>query len=145
MESVLFTYQESLLYSNVLAVFTFTVVQAYIRPFKNTLINILDLIFTSIFILLSVTSLYLYPMTSGYHEVSIAVNVLGFVAFFFFLVVIVFHIHNAIKHNKWYNCVTSFLQVKLKVEAWGLMSSIHHKDDLVFKNRAEHPPDYIHL
>ncbi|XP_065913753.1 uncharacterized protein [Dysidea avara] len=147
MESVLFTYQESLLYSNVLAVLAFAIVQAYIRPFKSTLINILDLIFTGIFILLSVTSLYLYPSTSGYHEVNIAVNVLGFVAFFFFLIVILFHIHNAAKNTRWYDHVVSFLQVKFKVEKWDnfLLSSFHHKEDLVFKGKAEHPPDYIHL
>ena len=96
MESVLFTYQEASLYSNVLAILAFAILQAYIHPFKNVLINILDLTFTGIFIVLSVTSLYLYPSRSGYHEVNIAVNNLGFVAFFFFCLVIMFHVHNAV-------------------------------------------------
>ena len=148
MESVLFTYQEALLYSNVLAILAFAILQAYIHPFKNVLINILDLTFTGIFIVLSVTSLYLYPSRSGYHEVNIAVYVLGFVAFFFFCLVIMFHIHKAVKHTKWYTHIVSVFPAKFKVkEKWDnfLMNNVHHKDDLEFKDRAEHPPDYVHL
>ena len=45
-----------------------------------------------------------------------AVNILGFVEFFFILVVIVFRIHNAVKHTKWYNHIVSYLQMKFKLK-----------------------------
>ena len=147
MESVLFTYQESLLYSNVLAVLLFAVVQAYFRPFKSTFINILDLIFTAIFLLLSVTSLYLYPNTSGYREVNIAVNVLVSIAFFFFCLVVIYHMHIAVKHSRWYARFVTVLRVKFKVEKLEnfFTSSIHRKEDFVFKDKEEDAPDYIRL
>ncbi|XP_065915059.1 uncharacterized protein [Dysidea avara] len=144
MESVLFSYQEASLLSGVVVVLAFAIVQAYIHPFKNTLINVLDLTFTGIFILLSVITLYLYPSTSGYDEVNIAVNVLGFVAFFFFLVVIVFHIHNAVKHTKWYNRVVSVLQERLKLkEKWEYLFPSETKD-LEFTDTFD-LPDYSRL
>jgi len=74
MESIIPSYPEALLLSNIIVVLVFAIWQAYIRPFKNTLINILDLIFMGIFILLSIITLYLYPSTSGYDKVNIAVN-----------------------------------------------------------------------
>ena len=122
-DSVLFSYQEASLLSGVVVVLAFAIVQAYIHPFKNTLINVLDLMFTGIFTLLSVITLYLYPTTSGYDEVNIGVNILGFVAFFLFCLVIVFHIHNVVKHTKWYNRVVSALEMKFNVkEKWNHFS-----------------------
>jgi len=120
MESVLFSKQEVSLLSGVIVVLVFAIVQAYIRPFKNTLINILDLTFTGIFILLSVIALYLYPSVYGYEKVSKAVNVLGFVAFFFICLVVMFHIHTAVQHVKWYKNTVSILQMKL--ERWNCFS-----------------------
>ena len=144
MESVLFSYQEASLLSGVVVVLAFAIVQAYIHPFKNTLINVLDLTFTGIFILLSVITLYLYPSTSGYDEVNIAVNVLGFVAFSFFLIVIAFHIHNVIKHTKWYNRVVTVLQTRLKLkEKWEYLFPSDNKD-LEFTDTFD-LPDYSRL
>jgi len=144
MESALFSYQEASLLSGVVVVLAFAIVQAYIHPFKNTLINVLDLTFTGIFILLSVITLYLYPSTSGYDEVNIAVNVLGFVAFSFFLIVIAFHIHNVIKHTKWYNRVVSVLQTRLKLkEKWEYLFPSDNKD-LEFTDTFD-LPDYSRL
>ena len=58
--SVLFSDQEILLVLSVIVVLAFAIVQVYTFPFKNALINIMDLMFTGIFILLSVVTLYLY-------------------------------------------------------------------------------------
>jgi len=103
MEIVSFLNQDASLLSGVVVVLKFDIVQAYIRPFKSTLINILDLIFTGIFILLSVITLYLYSKTSGYDKVNIAVYVSGVLALFFVCLVIVFHLHIVVKRTKWYN------------------------------------------
>ena len=144
MESVLFSYQEASLLSGVVVVLAFAIVQAYIHPFKNTLVNILDLTFTGIFILLSVITLYLYPSTSGYDKVNIAVYVLVLVAFFFFLVVIAVHVHNAVKHTRWYNHAIFVVDKKLKVkEKWEYLFSSSTKD-LEYTDTFE-LPDYSRL
>ncbi|XP_065893656.1 uncharacterized protein [Dysidea avara] len=114
MESIIRSYQEALLLSVVIAVLAFAIVQAYIRPFKNTIINILDLIFMGIFILLSVITLYIYPSSSGYAEVNIAVNVLGSVAFVLFCFVLVFHVYNIIKKTARYLHTIKTLQEMLR-------------------------------
>ena len=102
MESIIFSYQESLLLSSIVVIFTLTVMQAYVNPFKQASINILDLLFMSIFIVLSVITVYLFPIYSGYERVNIAVNVLGYVAFFITCLVVVLHINNTVEHTKWY-------------------------------------------
>ena len=116
MESIIRSYQEALLLSVVIAVLAFAIVQAYIRPFKNTIINILDLIFMGIFILLSVITLYIYPSTSSYAEVNIAVKVLGSVAFVLFCFVLVFHVHNIIKKTDRYSHAIETLQETLRAK-----------------------------
>ena len=118
MESIIFSYEESLLLSSIVVIFALTVMQAYVNPFKQTLINILDLLFMSIFIVLSVITLYLYPSDSGYERVNIATNVLGYVAFFITCLVVAFHINNVVKHTKYYKrifngCIQSDVQETL--------------------------------
>ena len=143
MESVLFSNQEASLLSGVVVVLAFAIVQAYIHPFKNTLINVLDLTFTGIFILLSVITLYLYPSND---EVNIAVKVLGFLAFSLFLVAVVFHLHDAVKHTKWYERIISFLLPKFRVkEKWEIffLNSIRHKENRTFQDEEKHDPDYV--
>ena len=102
MESIIFSYQDASLLSSIAVILAFTIVQAYVNPFKQAIINILDLLFMSIFIVLSVITLYVYPTTSGYKRASIAVDVLGFVAFLFACLVIAFHINDAVKQTKLY-------------------------------------------
>ena len=114
--SVLFSDQETSLLLSVVVVSAFAIVQVYIFPFKSTLINILDLVFTGIFILLSMIIVYLSPSTSGYKKVNIAVNVLGSVAFFFACLVIVFHVHNVVKQTKWYNRAVPALEMKFNLK-----------------------------
>ena len=107
MESIIFSYKESLLLSSIVVIFALTVMQAYVNPFKQTSINILDLLFMSIFIVLSMITVYLYPTDSGYERVNIAVNVLGYVSFSITCLVVAFHINDAVKHTKWYKRIFS--------------------------------------
>ena len=117
MESIIFSYQEALLLSSIVVILAFTIIQAYIHPFKNTMVKILDLLFMSIFIMLSVITLYLYPTTSGYERVNIVVNVLGYVTFFIICLVVGFHINNAVKHTRWYkHIITECLQWDTKLK-----------------------------
>ncbi|XP_065915255.1 uncharacterized protein [Dysidea avara] len=103
METVIFDDKEALLLSNVIVVGTFTIVQAYIRPFKNTLTNCSDLAFAAIFLLLSATVLYIHPSSdSDSKRVNAAVNVFGSIAFFLFCLVVAYHIHEASKKSYWY-------------------------------------------
>ena len=117
MESIIFSYQEAQLLSGITVLFVFVVVQAYIQPFKNMIINLLDLLFMGIFILLSMITLYLYPSTSGYDEVNSAVNI-SYVAFFLFCLVVCYHIHTALKQFAWYGRATKTLMTKSKMEDW---------------------------
>jgi len=127
MESILFSYQDSLLLSGVLVVLLFALTQAYIHPFKNKINNTLDLMFMGIFIALSIVILYLHPNTSS-HEENIAVNTLGGVAFFLFCLIIVFYLRDAIKHFTWYSKLTESLKTKINIKIvkqnWNIMDSI---------------------
>jgi len=148
MESIIFSYQEALLLSGATVLFVFVMVQAYIRPFKNTIINLMDLLFMGLFILLSIITLYLYPSTSGYDKVNIAVNI-GYVAFVLFCLVVSYHIHIALKHFAWYGQTAKTFMVKSKLshmKNWKVnqdaslstnASSIDYKSDSNV--------DYIHL
>ena len=137
MESVLFSYQDSLLLSGAVAVLLFTIIQAYIHPFKNRINNTLDLMFMGIFITLAIVILYLYPNTSG-HKECIAVNILGGMAFFLFCIIIIFHLHDAVMHLTWYSKFMEGLKIKFNTRNvksdWNPLHSIiikngHHKPD----------------
>ena len=152
MESFLFSYQDSLLLSGVVVVLLFALIQAYVHPFKNTIINGLDLIFMGIFIALANATLYLYPNTSG-HEESTAVNVCGGVAFFLFCLIIMFHLHNALGKYTVYSKCTESLKTKFNIK--GIMTnwnpsysvndaarSMNHVPDV---NSVNDSLNYIHL
>ena len=137
MESVLFSYQDSLLLSGAVAVLLFTIIQAYIHPFKNRINNTLDLMFMGIFITLAIVVLYLYPNTSG-HKDCIAVNILGGMAFLLFCIIIIFHLHDAVMHLTWYSKFMEGLKIKFNTRNvksdWNPLHSIiikngHHKPD----------------
>ena len=115
MESLLFSYQDSLLLSGVLAVLLFAFIQAYIHPFKNTINNILDLMFMVIFIALSSVILYLYPSTSGKEE-NITVNIFGSMAFVLFCFITIFYLHNAIMQFVWYLKFIDALKAKFNIK-----------------------------
>ena len=130
MESILFSYQDSLLLSGAVVVLLFAFVQAYIHPFKNKINNILDLIFMGIFITLAIVILYLYPSTS-HHKANIAVNILGSVAYLLFCFIILFHLHDALTHLTWYSKFTEPLKTKfnkIMPKNWKLLQSITSKD-----------------
>jgi len=116
MESIILSYQEAQLVSSVIVVLAFTIVQAYIRPLKSTLINILDLTFMGIFILLSIMALYFYPSALGYDKVNVAVSVLGSVAFVLFCFVLLLNVHNIIKSTNRYSYVIYTLQETIKAK-----------------------------
>ena len=116
-ESIIFSYQEAQLLSGTTVLFVFVMVQAYIQPFKNMIINLLDLLFMGLFILLSMITLYLYPSTSGYDKVNSAVNI-SYLAFFLFFLVLCYHIHNALKQFAWYGKATKTLMTKSKMKDW---------------------------
>ena len=116
-ESIIFTHQEAQLLSETTVLFVFVMVQAYIQPFKNVIINLLDLLFMGIFILLSMITLYLYPSTSGYDEVNSAVNI-SYAAFFLFCLVVCYHIHIALKQFTWYGRTIKTLMTKSKMGDW---------------------------
>ena len=117
MESVIFSYQEALLLSGATVLFAFVIVQAYIQPFKNTIINLLDLLFMGLFILLSMITLYLYPSTSGYNEVNVAVNI-AYAAFFLFCLIMGYHVHTSLKTLAWYGKATEAMMAKSKINNW---------------------------
>ena len=116
-ESIIFSYQEAQLLSGTTVLFVFVMVQAYIQPFKNMIINLLDLLFMGLFILLSMITLYLYPSTSGYDEVNSAVNI-SYLAFLLFCLVVCYHIHTALKQFTWYGKATKTLMTKSKMADW---------------------------
>ena len=102
METVIFADIEALLLSSITVVGAFTIVQAYIRPFKSSFINILDLSFTSIFLLMSSIVLYLNPTSNGYKGSDIVVRCLGYVAFLLFTVVVIYQIRYVSRKYSWY-------------------------------------------
>ena len=128
MESILLSYQNSLLLSGVVVILLFTLMQACIHPFKSTLNNTLDLMFMGLFITLAIVVLYLYPNTSG-NEQYIAVNILGGVAFLLFCFIIIFHLHDALMHFTCYLKLTEALKTKFNVkklkESWNPLLSIN--------------------
>ncbi|XP_065914261.1 uncharacterized protein [Dysidea avara] len=105
MEAIVFQYTEVLLVSSIAVVGAFAILQAYFQPLKSTLINILELAFMSIFLLLSALTLYLYPSIYGYRHVNTAVTVFGTLAFVLFCLVILFHLHNITKSTNRYASV----------------------------------------
>ena len=137
MESVLFSYQDSLLLSGAVAVLLFTIIQAYIHPFKNTINNTLDLMFMGIFITLAIVILYLYPNTSG-HKECIAVNILGGMAFLLFcIIIIIFHLHDAVIHLTWYS---KFMEgLKIKFNTRNVKSDWNPLHSIIIKNVHQKP------
>ena len=126
MESIVFSYQNSLLLSGVLVVLFFAFVQAYIHPFKNKINNILDLMFMGIFITLAIVILYLYPNASHHmHKENIAVNILGSVAFILFCFIIIFHLHDALMHFTWYSKLTEPLKTKFNKNMQKNLKPLH--------------------
>ncbi|XP_065914461.1 uncharacterized protein [Dysidea avara] len=102
METVIFDDKEALLLSSVIVVGSFAIAQAYIRPFKSTIVNCVDLTFTTIFLLLSSTTLYFHPTMNGYDKVDVTVYVLGYFAFIVFCFVVVYQINEVSKKSYWY-------------------------------------------
>ena len=137
MESIIFSYQEALLLTSIVVILAFTIVQAYIHPFKNTMVNVLDLLFMSIFIMLSVITLYLYPTTSGYERVNIVINVLGYVAFFIVCLVIGFHINNAVKQTRWYKYIVTEWVPKLKLSKLQMYKQSSYKKTAIEKIKLD--------
>ena len=117
MEAVISDDKETVLLSSIVVVGTFAFIQASVFPFRNKLINIMDLIFTGIFLLLSSIVLYFHPNVNGYRKVNIAVNVLGYTSFVVFCVIIVYHIYHA---TKGFSCCFKFFstvnRLRLKFE-----------------------------
>ena len=98
MEAIIFTYREALLLSSIAVVGFYTRVQASFHPFKDKLINFLDLMFMGIFLLL--VALYIYPSKDGHDKVNIAVNFsVGYLSFVFFCLVVLYHSYHITKHT----------------------------------------------
>ena len=130
MESILFSYQDSLLLSGVVVVLLFAFIQAYLHPFKNKINNILDLMFMGIFVTLAIVILYLYPNTTGTEE-NIAVNLLGSVAFLLFCFIITFHLHDVLMDFTWYSKFTEPLKTRFNKNMqknWKPLHSINSRD-----------------
>ena len=109
MEAIVFEYTEVLLVSSIAIVGAFALLQASFHPFKSVIINLLELTFMSIFLLLSAVTLYHYPSIYGYKYVNTTVTVFGALAFVLFCLVILFHLHNVSKSTKWYTSVCQTL------------------------------------
>ena len=137
MESILFSYQSSLLLSGLIVIIIFTVIQACIHPFKNRINNALDLMFMEIFIILATVILYLYPNTLDYKRI-IAVNTLGFMAFFLFCLITICHFHKAIMHLTWYSKFIEALKTKFNTK---IMKSIWHHLYSATVNNVTHKPE----
>ena len=131
METIIFADIEALLLSSIIVVGTFTIFQAYIRPFKDSFINIMDLAFTGNFLLISSIVLYLNPTVKGYKDSDIVVNVLGTVAFLMFCIVIVYHIHFVSKKYSWYiNASEKFWRKIKKYEDKKLINAFFSADTI---------------
>ena len=145
MESVIFSYQEALLLSGATVLFVFAIVQAYIQPFKNLIINMLDLLFMGLFILLSMITLYLYPSTSGYDKVNIAVNI-AYVAFILFCLIIGYHVHTSLKHLAWYKKATEAMMAKSSINNWKAIQSFSLSTvESSLDNRSDPNTNYTYL
>jgi len=139
METIIFDDEEALLLSNLVVVGTFAIVQAYVRPFKETVVNCSDLTFTAIFLLLSSTVLYIHPTANdpdskGFDGVNIAVYIFGYIAFCLFCLVIVYHIHIASRKSYWYIRLTEKFWQKLKNYQDNRMVNILFSSATITKN-----------
>jgi len=105
-------FTEVVLVTSIAGVGLFAIIQAYIHPFKNTIINLLDLIFMEIFLLLSALTLYFYPSENGYDDVNIVVTVFGYCAFLLFCLLILHQLHAILKGKKMYNKMIKKIQGK---------------------------------
>jgi len=114
METVIYDDKEALLLSSVIVVGSFAIAQAYIQPFKETIVNFSDLTFTVIFLLLSTTTLYFHPTLKGYDKVNVTVSVLGYLAFVVFWLVVAYHIHEVSKKSYWYITTVEKFWKKIK-------------------------------
>ncbi|XP_065914017.1 uncharacterized protein [Dysidea avara] len=101
MEAIIFSYREALLLSSIAVVGFFTIVQASIHPFKDKLINALDIMFMGIFLLLATVTLYLYPTTDSFDKVNIVVKVLGYLSFVLFCTIAAYHVYHITRHTRW--------------------------------------------
>ena len=129
MESISFSYQDSLQVSGAVIVLLFALIQAYIHPFKNKINNILDLMFMGIFITLAIVSLHLYPPDTSHLKETIAVETLGSVAFFLFCFIIFFHLNDALNSFTWYSIFTKSFKAKFNIKNnWNPLHSITSKD-----------------
>ena len=144
MESVLFSYQDSLLLSGVVVILLFTIIQAYIQPFKNRVNNILDLLFMGIFITLAIVILYLYPNASGIEE-NIAVNVLGGAAFLLLCLIILIHLHNTLLHFMWYSKFTETFKSKYNIPTATKKIVPLSSDVTRFRSNSNHKTDHSNI
>ena len=94
--------QRDCLISCLVAVGTFTFIQASVFPFKNKLINILDLLFSGIFLPLSSVVLCTSIQVLMVTKEQLAVRVFGYSSFAVFCVVILYHIYRATKGSSCY-------------------------------------------
>ena len=125
MEAIIFSYREALLLSSIAVVGFYTVVQAAIHPFKDKLINALEVIFMGIFLLLATITLYLYPNTDNFNRVNIVVKVLGYLSFVLFCAVVAYHVYHVTKNTRWNNYVRDLFWKKVNK---------HHQQLKVFQN-----------
>ena len=139
METIIFDDKEALLLSNLIVIGTYAIVQAYIRPFKSTIVNCSDLTFTAIFLALSSTVLYIHPTANDldskkYDGVNVAVYIFGYMAFFFFCLVVAYHIHVASKKARWYIKLTENFWNKLKKHKDNSMVNIIFSSTTITRN-----------
>ena len=149
MESILFSYQDSLLLSGVIVILLFVQMQAYIHPFKSTINNILDLMFMIIFIALSTVILYLYPDPPG-HKNFIAVNIFGGMAFLLFCFIIIIHLHDALMHFSQYSKFTKTLYTNFPIRKLNLMhytstENVNHKPEQRLSQNINESFNYTYL
>ena len=117
MEAAISDNKETVLLSSIMVVGAFAFIQASVFPFKNKFINIMDLIFTGIFLLLSSIVLYFHPNVNGYRKVNIAVNIFGYTSFVLFCVIVLYHIYHATKGlDCCFKIFSSVNQLILKLE-----------------------------
>ena len=154
MESILFSYQDSLLLSGVIVILLFVLMQAYIHPFKNTINNMLDLMFMVVFFALSTIVLYLHPDTPG-HKKFIAISIFGGIAFLLFCFIIICHLHDALMHFSQYSKFTETLQAKFHMKKsnknWNLTcfistENVNHKpEQMLSENINKSFSNYAYL
>ena len=114
-ESILFSHQGLMLLAGAVVVLLFTIIQAYIHPFKSTIINTLDLMSMGIFITLSIVILYMYPDILS-REKFMVVNIFGGMAFLLFSFIIIFHLHGTVMYFTWYSRFIEAVKTKFNVK-----------------------------